>query len=800
MIKYCLILFFSFSLNIADAQPLSTVQGKVAEVNSHDPLEFVNVILRKFPDSIHIKSTVSDSLGKFIISDLDPGQYQIETQMIGFDSKRSPVFELKPGDNMDMGTFQLTASDFLLNEVEITASNLVMVTGIDRKIYYPENDIQAQSGSVSDILQNIPSITVEAEGDILLRGSGNITFLLNGKPSGLLKNNSAVILEQIPAHTIERIEIITNPSAKYKPDGTAGIINIITKKDMLPGFNGSILANASTQQRYNGNISLNYNPGKFNIAALYGYWQSYHERTLTDFRRILDALSNDESIFNLNSTSIGKPKSHTVTLSLDYQPDENNNLGISGSFLSDKSVRNSTVNILETNSAGTINDYSTIRNEMNDETELEISAYAEHLFEKEDHSISLEVQYGSFDEREDSGFKDVFRFPTYPVYQGHTTLDKPGHGTSLTADYTNPLNEDLEFEAGYEGEFWSGDLDYFSEYFDLNELEWKTDIAKTNRFLYHQNIHALYATLSRSFEALGILAGLRAEQTNIESNLVNLDSIIPNEYFNLFPTLHMTYELGDEQELGLSYSRRVNRPDPDELNPFPEYMDIRNIEAGNPYLKPEQVHSIELSYHFRTDLISFLPTLYYRHTYDAFAEVTNYINDSTLLTTFENLDTEKSGGLELIFSWSPSKKFNLNLNSNLFYHSIDASNLGYEENKSIVSNDTKLAAFINVLPSTKFQLNATYRSAMLTTQGESLPLYFINAGLRQDLFRKKASLTLTVSDIFNTMKWRYIIDTPLLYQEVIRKRKSQIVYLGFSYRFGIGNKKNGEELIFDNRM
>ncbi len=236
---------------------------------------------------------------------------------------------------------------------------------------------------------NIPSITVEAEGEILMRGSANITFLLNGKPSGLLKNNSSVVLEQIPAHTIERIEIITNPSAKYRPDGTAGIINIVTKKNSISGFNGSVIANASTQQRYNGNISLNYNPGDINISGVYGYWQSYHERTYTDFRIARDSLSEAETFFDLKNTARGKPRSHTGTLSIDYTPDEKNSLGISGTYFTSEAERNSEIMTLETQAMGIVRDYSTSRTNQDKETEMEISTYAEHNFEKEDHTISL---------------------------------------------------------------------------------------------------------------------------------------------------------------------------------------------------------------------------------------------------------------------------------------------------------------------------------------------------------------------------------------------------------------------------
>ncbi len=801
MVKYCLWLSFILSIHGLAAQSVfPSVRGRVVESTTGDPLAYVAIILKVLPDSNAIKTTISDSMGNFLFENIPSGSCFIEANQIGFSPSTTPGFTVTTSQTFTAADIRMVASEFLLQSIEVTAENPTYVNMIDRKVYFPENDIMAQSGTITDILQNIPSITMEAEGDILMRGSPNITFLLNGKPSGLLQQNSSVVLEQIPAHLIERIEIITNPSAKYKPDGTAGIINIITKKNMLPGIHGSIVANASTNQRYNGNISFNYNPGKVNISALYGYWQSYNPRTYLDQRIIGDSTTGALTYFDLNSESIGKPKSHTATFGIDYHPDDQNSFGLSMNYHGSEAIRNNNVKTLENNSSGLLREYSTYRIDTDTESELELSISAEHQFTKEDHTISMEAEYTDFDEKENSSFTDTYVIPDYPAYDGRNIIDKKEKATFLSIDYTNPLSEDLELEAGYEGEYSTGDLDYFVEYFDQAQSRWQTDVLKTNKFLYQRDIHGFYATLARSFDRLGVLVGLRAEQTNIESNLVQLDSLIPNDYFNLFPTVHLNYELGDEQEIGLSYSRRVNRPDPDELNPFPEYVDIRDIEAGNPYLKPEQVHSIELAYQYRNDHVSFLPTIYYRQTFDAFSEETFYINDSTLLTTLQNLSQEKSGGLELVLSWIPSKKLNFNLNTNLFYHTIDASDLGYEEEKNIVSMDTKLAAYINMLTATKLQLNATYRSAMLTAQGQSLPVYFLNVGLRQELFKRRASLTLTLSDVFNTMRWRYTIDTPLLFQEVTRKRKSQIAYLGFSWRFGISGKKNGEELLFEDRL
>ncbi len=612
--------------------------------------------------------------------------------------------------------------------------------------------------------------------------------------------SSASALQQIPGTSIERIEIITNPSAKYKPDGTAGIINIVLKKNANLGFHSTLILNASTNDRYNGNITLNYRPAKLNLFGSYGYRQNYNPRTRTDSRINTDTISGKQTLFDLNSSALGKPFSHTASFGLDYSLSKKNKLGLSGNYFTFFQNRTQNVSTVLNDSSGVTSDYKTDRTDTEDENEFESSLSFEHNFKKEDHTIQLEAGYGNFDEVEENRYTDTYNIPAVSSYLGHNTIHKSGYNFSAVAEYVNPIAKDVELEAGYEGEFLHNDLDYSSEYYDNNQQGWVPDVDKTNRFLFRQDVHAAYVIFSRGIKNFSILAGLRAEQTFITSNLVTLNSIVRNNYFKIFPTVHLSYEINDNQQLGLSYSRRVNRPDPDELNPFPEYKDPRNIEAGNPNLKPEQIHSIELGYQLKKDELTFIPGLYYRYKYDAFAEITSYVNDTTLLTTFDNLSSNQSAGLEFVFSWGYKKIMNLNLSSNLFYNTLDASNIGYSKNKSNLSFDSKLAASFNITSTTKLQVNANYRSSMLTAQGKTLPVYFVNAGIRQDIFNKKASLLLTVSDVFNTMKFVEEVDAPFLYQKVTRRRTSRIIYLGFSWRFGVTPKKSADDLIFEDKL
>lgn len=785
------------SFQMASAQ---TVFGKIVEASTQLPLEFAAVSMHR-PDSSLLRETTSNRDGIFRFNDAPEKAFFVEIRLFGYENQRTPLVELpaKSGHS-DLGLIALQPSDILLKGVEVVAEKAMFLNEIDRKVYFPGQDLLAQTGSVSDILQNIPSVSVDADGVVSVRGSSNITFLVNGKRSLLLQKNSAAALEQIPANTIERIELITNPSAKYRPDGTAGILNIVLKKNKTAGFNGSATANFGADDRFNSNLTLNFKPGNVNFSGSYGYRQNFSPRILTDSRRFLDAATGEQTAFELASSSVGRPVSHTVNLGLDWAVNSRNDLGLTASFLNFFQKRNQQISTILSQPSGVFSDYKTDRRDLEDEAELEISATAEHRFKKEDHAISLEIGFDNYDELEDGHFTDSYVLPAFSPIIRQNTIKKNGHTTTATLEYTNPIGENLELEAGYEGEFFKDDLDFEAQKFDAVLSKWTTEPEKTNRFLFSQNIHAAFATLSKEIEDFGILAGLRAEQTNLQSNLVTLDSIRPNHYFKLFPTAHLSLELSENSRLGLSYSRRINRPDSDELNPFPEFKDPRNIEAGNPDLKPEQVHSIELGYELKRGNWSVLPTLFFRSKFDGFAEVTRYVNDTVLLTSFENLARDKSGGLELIFGWAIPKKGSLNLNANFFQNRIDASNLGFSASKSIVSFDAKMAAVFQATTTTKFQVNANYRAAGLTAQGRSLPVFFVNAGLRQAIFKQKAALSLTASDVFNTMRFAEEIDTPELFQKTIRKRPTRIIYLGFSWRFGLPSKKTSEELMFEDRI
>ena len=370
----------------------------------------------------------------------------------------------------------------------------------------------------------------------------------------------------------------------------------------------------------------------------------------------------------------------------------------------------------------------------------------------------------------------------------------------LTIDYTNPLSENAKLETGYNGSFNQVDMDFYGEYYDAMQRRFVKDMIKSNRFNYSEAIHALYGTYQHSNEKFGYSAGLRLEQAYIEGLLVNKDSLISDQYFKIYPTLHLSYML-KKGELQLNYSRRVNRPDGDNLNPFPEYQDPFNIRAGNPKLLPELTHSVEVGFKWQNEQFSFVPSLYYRFKQNGFTTVIIKVNDSVLLTTEQNLSNDRSTGLELIFSANAGKFLSANLSSNFFYNQIDASNLGYSAKKSVVSMSANFNATATVTKTTMFQLSCNYRSARLIPQGKTFATFVLNSGIRQDLFKKKVTLTLTVSDLFRSLKQKTELNSLYIKQVTVGRRDARIFYAGISYRFGKVIKKQSEEkLQFDNAL
>jgi outer membrane receptor protein involved in Fe transport len=789
------------SFNLLAQNKSGTVYGIVADAESDNPVPFVNVLLLKISDSSTVNAATTNKAGSFDINNVPDGDYLIKISCIGFHELIKPGIKISPaGRKLNTGTTSIYSSITDLDEVVITSKKETFNNSVDRKIYNVEQDIMSKSGTAGDLLQNIPSVSVDIDGNVSLRGNQNVMIMINGKTSPMMDKNSASVLDELPANSIERIEVLTNPSASYKPDGTSGIINIVLKKDAGTGFNSNITFNVGNKSRYNANINFNYNPGKFNIFGNYGFRQDDRERIGTDNRYQTDT-AGVKSFYDENNDFHGRPFSNLATLGAEYSFNKFNKLSLTGNYFYQDAERSgvdaqvySDANRLITEKY----DRKRISSEIEKESDANLSF--NHNFGQEDHDLDFEYKISRSPELQTNNYSDIFSIPSGALPQfDDDKIDQIDNKQEVTLKYKNPLSEKSSIESGYSGEFLSSDRNMYVDYFDYSVNSLVKDLGKTSDFHLDQSINALYTTYQNEIGNLGFLAGLRLESAVLKPQLVTIDTTITNKYLNLFPTLHLKYKLTDDVSLQLNYSKRVHRPRDEDLNPFPEYQDPRNVRAGNPNLLPEYTHSLEFGCQVQYENITFIPGIFYRYTNNRFTQLTSQLNDSTLLTTEFNLNNDQSGGLELVVSGSIANMFSTQVSLNGFYNQIDASNLGYYVKSSAWSWSGTLSFNFNITKTTMFQVNSNYRSLRLTPQGESAPSYAINCGMRQDLFNERVSLVLTVSDIFNTMKYKNTLDTPGLYDYSVRSRDGRIAFFGVTYHFGKSQQKK-DKMEYDDSM
>lgn len=787
------LLLFSFPLFVR-AQLNGSISGTITDLKSKAPLEFVNVVLKTQTDDAVKGHEISLANGSYTFKGIPEGNYYIQASYIGYDDTRTAVFLL---DNQHKNIRQYIVMDnskSTLKEVAINSKKALYINTIDKKVYHVNQDIMAKSGSASEILQNVPLVQVDIDGNVSLRNAA-VTILINGKISPLMGKNAAAVLQQLPANSIEKIEVITNPSAKYKPDGTGGIINIILKKDVKRGLNGTVTGNVGNKERYNTGTSLNYNTGKLNLFGSYSMKQDDRLRTTVNQRMQTDQVNRTISFYTDFLTAKTRPFSQIASLGFDYTIDKKNSFGWSGNFYLRNLHKEDVTAKLVTSISGN-QDYDRLRKNFEQEKSTSGAFYFEHGFAKEDHKIRLEVNVAHSPETEDNQYTNVYRLPAIANQQDNTLILQTADTKQVTLSYENPISEQIRLEAGYDGQFNQHNLDFFGEAFNQATGQFVPDIQKTNHFIYNEDIQAVYGTYTQAFQKLTLMAGLRGEYSAVNSRLITTGESIPNHYFKLYPTLHLSYKLQGNKELQLNYSRRVRRPEADELNPFAEYADPTNIRVGNPRLLPEIINSAEAGYQWRKDGISLMPGIYYRYTMNRFTAITEALNDSVLVTRQQNLANDRAFGADVVVGVNLHDKLVVNFTPNIFYNEIDATNLGYSHKKSTVTWSANLNAGYSLGQLIALQLNSIYKSARLTPQGRYLPSFVMNLGAKRDVLKKKGSIYFTVSDIFKTQRQEAALQGPFLVQHVKTVSNSRIFYVGFSYGFGVVKKK--KDLQFDN--
>lgn len=797
------VLFVAAPAFAQNSDPFGSLRGVVLDAASHQPVEYVAVTLKRTTGEV-VHKTATDSKGAFDFSPVSFGDYQVVYGAIGAAVAETVNVTVEAQHaTVELGTLLLGGDPTVkLQKMEVTARKEAFYNSIDRKVYNVGKDVQSVTGSASDLLQNVPSVQVDIEGNVSLRGDANVLILINGKTSTLMGKNRAAVLEQMPADSIEKVEVITNPSAKYKPDGTAGIINLTLKKNRdRAGYSGNARLVVGNGRRYSAGFTGSYPSGPYTLHGSASLRQDDRPRFVRDERTHLDPATNTFVSTSQRTTEASRPLSRIAQGGVDYRVNEKTKAGFDARYNFRDFKRRSTITNLSRDGGGFVTgDYDRLRFDPEFERDLEFTGTFQHSFPAEDHELTAEIRHGRTSEQEDNHYTNVYRVPTPATTQEATLIRNVEDNTESSVDYALPINDRAKLEAGYNGQLSRLDQDFRGSFLDGATQTWKVDTMRTNRFVYGSKVHALYATYAQKIDRFGFLAGLRFEQALVDTNQVTAHLVDKTDYDKLYPSLHLSYDLTDTQQLQANYSHRVRRPEGDDVNPFPEYQDPFNLRAGNPHLQPEEIHSVEAGYQYRKNDVTYLATVYVRHRYNGFTDVARYINATTLLTTKENLSASTSGGMELGATTRLRERVSLNFSGNLYHSEIDASNLGFSSKRSATAWDAKLNATWDVSKATLVQLNTNYTAKRLTPQGYRYPTYVTNLGLRHALKDKKTAIIVSVSDLFNTQRERTYIDTAILHQEISRRRSSRILNIGVIYSFGKPTKKQKDDLQFDNAL
>lgn len=774
------------------------ITGVVIDNETNTPIESATVQLFSLRDSSLVTGASTGKNGDFSI-DVKFGKFKLKVSFIGYNNIIVNNLVLNSETpNIDAGTLKLTAGDEMTTkEIEVEAEVPVMENQLDKKVYNVEKTIVSESGSAVDVLKNVPSVTVDADNNVSLRGSSNVKILINGKSSAILGSDPGSVLDQIPSKTIESIEIMTNPSSKYDPEGTSGIINIILKKSEDEGYNGVVSTNVGTGDKYNTSLNLNYKKDKFN------FYGSYNFRL---FNMTGNGATNKETFYNdsvyyndqISGTHM-KMKSHLASFGVDFTQNNKNLFSLSGSLNFRDRNRDENGLYKSFNSQEILNSIYNNHN-WDDETGkgLDINFSHKLKFDKKKEELNTSFQYSHSDEDETEYLKQNNYYDGSAfLFQKDLTTDNRNTYT-FQSDFYNPLGNDnkSKFEAGIKGVFRNINSDFKSNYFDFNQQAWIFNSDISNDFNYKDRVYSAYANYGNTYKNFSYQVGLRLEQTFTKFNQLTTNQDYDNNYFSFFPSIYLTQAITSTNEIQLSYSRRIRRPNTRDINPFIDYSDPQNLRKGNPYLKPEYINALELGYMKYFTSMSVSGSIFYRKVDDVINRIVTLLDSATTLSTFENIASSSTYGLELVASGSLAKWWTVNSSISYSKTEISGGNISGVSDNSSDAWSGKLITSLSFPDLFDLQLAYNYRGRMVMSQGSFDPMQSLDIALKKDFFNKKLSLTLRLADALNTQKFSMQTNANNVIMESVRRRDSRMLLLTVSYRFGSdtqNNKKHKKE-------
>lgn len=775
----------------ADSKAGGGIYGRVKDADDSSFIPYATIALFKEDDSALITGSISDDSGSFHVESIPEGKYYVEINFIGYNKHViKEVVVDKTNRSVDLGVISLEKAYQVLDEIEISAEKGAIEYRVDKRVINIDKNLQAAGGTVVEALENLPSIQTDAEGNVLLRGSSSFTVLIDGRPTPL---SGSEALRQIPAGAVDKVEVITNPSAKFDPDGSAGIINIIMKKEFQNGFNGLVNISAGTAWKRSSDLSFNYRRNKVN----YFFSGRYAERPSHTSTEIINEITFNENLRKRHQYNqrIETRNPYAISGGLDYHLNDRNVFSFTGDFGhwgfgldqdSDikENVNSSSINIFK----HTYTDMSLGGNYLSgvlshDHNSEKAYKWSSSLFvSRWDGNNGAYINETTLDDNGSGAFSDIHKY----------SLKTDNYEVRFKSDFSKSLGETAKFEAGYQYRLKdeTGAFRYF-DFIGSND-EWEENMDLHNNILFVNHIHSLYGTYSGELAGFQYQGGLRAEYTD---RGLTSDKLYSYNKIDLFPTVHITRPLPNNQQLQTSYSRRINRPEMWFLNPAPIFSDSYLLQTGNPELVPEVTDSYELNY-MRFTKIGFVSAEgYYRQTSNSFMDNLYMQDDGRMRSYYINVGKSYSYGVELSSNLTLSQYLNTYISTNFYNYVIDNVNSTNNSNNSLLRSDFTLNTNIMASKSTRFQVTGFYRSPSVTHQGRISGMYGVNLAVNQEFFNRQMSVTISVRDVFKTMVYNFEAFEESSSTDFTFNMEQQVVMLSLRYRINnYQNNRHREEV------
>ncbi len=783
-------------------RPSATIKGKIINGDNGEPLDYATITIFSKKDSSLVTGGITDEKGLFTV-ETKMGKYFAQVEFLSFQTRTISDIPLGKGQFVaDLGTIALAGDAQTLAEVEVRAEKSQMQMGLDKRVFNVGKDLANTGASAEDILDNVPSVSVDVDGNVSLRGSENVRILINGKPSGLVSSDSGSGLRSLPSNLIDKVEVVTNPSARYEAEGAAGIINIVLKKDKKRGINGSFDVTTGVPDNHGVGVNMNFRREKVNFFVNYGL--SYRNNTgggLTYQERISD---NTVLIQDQTRDHERGGWSNSVRFGADYNINKYNTL--TGAFSYRKNNEDNLSNIVYRDFIGStdFNDLQEITtrtdNEKEKENSIQYSLDYKRTFDKKGQELTATFQYEDDNETERSDYVEQY-FDKNNTLNGRADLLQESRNAEgekqylFQIDYVNPISKEGKFELGFRSSIRDIRNDYEVNEFD--DITWRPLLdfngnPLSNNFKYDEDIHAAYAIFGDKKGKFSYQFGLRGEYSEVVTELIETNEVNDRNYFNLFPSAFFNYEFSEKDAVQLSYSRRIRRPRFWYLNPFFTFSDARNQRTGNPNLDPELTHSLEVGHIKYFDKGTLSSSVYYRYSEGTISRsVRTVLNDQQTLSRPENLKDEHAYGLEFTVSYNPYKWWRINSDMNFFRAITDGTNVQEGLTADTYTMRGRVTSRMTIKKNTDVQLRLGYRGPRETPQGRSKSITSLDISANRDILKKKGTLTLSIRDVFNSRKYRSETFIDDFYSDSEFQWQARTATLTFNYRLNQKKKRGG---------